>query len=165
MMLNEPSIYYRSGHDRQQLMMFWADNYTQSEYVGFVDTDCVFLTYIDREDLFEGGKPVVNGRSGFHDPNDAWSKIPQSTYSATGILEPMRCMSYFPVIIKTAHFKDMREYISKHHGKPFNDVFHDIISTQGFCQFCIMVSAEERDIFACVYVTRVRIVNKSLRSR
>lgn len=45
-------------------MMFWADNYTSSEFVGFVDTDAVFLTYIDREDLFEDGKPVVNARSG-----------------------------------------------------------------------------------------------------
>jgi hypothetical protein len=61
---NEPSTYYKRGHDRQQRLMFWADNFTTAEYVGFVDTDCVFITYVDREDLFENGKPVINGRSG-----------------------------------------------------------------------------------------------------
>jgi hypothetical protein len=45
-------------------MMFWADNFTSREFVGFVDTDAVFLAYVDREDLFEDGKPVVNARSG-----------------------------------------------------------------------------------------------------
>lgn len=50
--LNEPSNFYSKGYDRQQLLMFWADNYTSSEYVGFVDTDCLFITYVDITDLF-----------------------------------------------------------------------------------------------------------------
>ena len=30
---NEPSMYYSGhGHDRQQLIMFWADNFTSAEY-------------------------------------------------------------------------------------------------------------------------------------
>jgi len=29
--------------------MFWADNFTRSEYVGFVDADTLFITYVDRE--------------------------------------------------------------------------------------------------------------------
>jgi hypothetical protein len=53
--------FYRNGADRQQLMMLWADNFTTAEYVGFSDTDTLFLTYVDREDLFEDGKPVING--------------------------------------------------------------------------------------------------------
>jgi hypothetical protein len=47
---------------KQEYLMFWADNFTSAEYVGFVGTDTVFLTYVDREDLFENGKPLVNGR-------------------------------------------------------------------------------------------------------
>ena len=27
------------GWDRQQWIMFWADNFTDSDYVGFIDTD------------------------------------------------------------------------------------------------------------------------------
>ena len=43
-----------------------------------------------------------------------------------GALEPVRCMSYFPVIIKRVHLHLMREHISKmHHGKSFDDVFRD----------------------------------------
>jgi hypothetical protein len=87
--LNKP--YYLAnlgGHDRQQLLMFWADNFTDSEYVGFVDTDCVFLTYIDRNDLFERGKPVVNGRIGldssYSKHYDFWSKVPQATSKIIG---------------------------------------------------------------------------------
>ena len=48
-----PSANYRNGGERQQLMMLWADNYTSAEYVAFADSDSVFLTMVDREDLFE----------------------------------------------------------------------------------------------------------------
>ena len=46
-----------------------------------------------------------------------------------GLPEPMRCMSYFPVIIKRSHLKDMRDYIFNIHHKQnssfvdFDDVF------------------------------------------
>ena len=128
--------WFRKGHDRNQHSMFWADNFTTSEYVGFVDTDCVFVTYIDREDLFEEGKPVINGRSGKHDPHDFWDIMPNGTYYATGILEPMRCMSYFPAIIKRSHLKDIRDHISQHHNKSFDEAFYDI-SGQPYSQFGI----------------------------
>ena len=59
---SKPSEWYHRPTDRQQLMMLWADNFTESEYVAFVDSDAVFLTAVDREDLFENGKPVINGR-------------------------------------------------------------------------------------------------------
>ena len=85
---NQPYSVNLGGHDRQQLLMFWADNFTQSEYVGFVDSDCVFLTYIDREDLFENGKPVINARIGLDSTYskyyEFWSKVPQATSKLIG---------------------------------------------------------------------------------
>jgi hypothetical protein len=137
--LLQPSRYYRKGYDRQQLVMFWADNFTDKEYVGFVDSDAAFITHIDREDLFEEGKPVVNAKSGNHpvDKNGVY-KWAMGTYQALGILEPFRCMSYFPVIIKLSHLKDMREYISKYHNLPFDDVFYQNISSIPYSQFGIM---------------------------
>ena len=39
-----------------------------------------------------------------------------------GLKEPVRCMSYFPVVMKTQHVKEMREYIEKIHGKPLLEV-------------------------------------------
>jgi len=136
-----PSSYYRSGQDRQQLMMFWADNYTTREYIGFVDTDAVIVTYVDREDLFEGdGRlPVVNARSGPHPYADGWHNMPSATFHILGILEPMRCMSYFPVIIRREHLVELRRYISAHHGgRPFDDIFFHELTGRSYCQFSIM---------------------------
>ena len=132
----QPSTYYRNGGDRQQLVMFWADNFTTSEYIGFVDTDTVFLTYIDREDLFENNKPVINGRSMSFD-EDGWNLMPSGTYKTLNILEPMRCMSYFPVIIKRIHIIEIREYIMKLHNKSFNDYFYQNLTGTAYSQFNI----------------------------
>jgi hypothetical protein len=72
---------------------------------------------------------------------DCWALMPQATYRALGILEPMRCMSYFPVIIKTIHLKHLREFISNYHNMSFNEVFYRNISmTPFFSQFNIMCS-------------------------
>jgi hypothetical protein len=63
--------------------MFNADNWTTAEYVAFADTDCVFITYVDREDLFEDGLPVINARSGpvvgNHPSVMPWKLAPQGT--------------------------------------------------------------------------------------
>jgi hypothetical protein len=108
------SVYYQTGYDRQQWFMFWADNFTTSEYVGFVDCDCLFTSYVDREDLFENGKPAINGRIGVN-KRPPWSGVPARTQAFTGYLEPMRCMTYFPVILKTAHMKEIRDFIGQKH--------------------------------------------------
>ena len=134
------SHYYRRGYDRQQLVMFWADNFTSKEYVGFTDTDAAFITYVDREDLFEDGKPVVNARSGNHPvgPDGAW-RWTSGSFHATGLLEPFKCMAYFPVIVKVSHLPEMRDYIAKHHNLTFNEAFyHNISNGDGYSQFGIM---------------------------
>lgn len=157
---NPPSEYYGGGgHNRQQYLMFWADNYTKSEYVGFVDTDCFFLTYVDREDVFEEDqttsssansidtnnkkkmKPVVIGKSG--DPHKKynrdplWQQITATTYDLLGVLEPMKCMAYFPVIVKTEHMKALRDYLEKKFNLPFYEVFRQHILTRRYSQFNI----------------------------
>ena len=138
-----PSPYYRDGYDRQQLAMFWADNYTDSEYIGFMDTDATMLTYIDREDLFEDGKPVVNARGGRTVFDHTWSWA-AGTFETLGILEPFKAMSYFPVIIKRSHLKDLRDFIADRHNLTFDDAFYQNISAPSavrlklFSQFDIM---------------------------
>jgi hypothetical protein len=129
---------YKKGYDRQQWLMFWADNFTTAEYVGFVDTDTLFTTYVDREDLFDQGRPVVNGRIGVN-PRPPWAQVPANTLNFTGLLEPLRCMSYFPVVIKTAHLVDFRRYIATLHGMPFDEVFQRLFASRGMnSQFNIM---------------------------
>ena len=138
-----PSPYYRDGYDRQQLAMFWADNFTTSEYIGFMDTDATMVTFVDREDLFEDSKPIVNGRGGraLFDHTWVWAA---GTFETLGILEPFKSMSYFPVIIKRSHLKDLRDFIADRHNLTFDDAFYRNISAPGtgrikyFSQFDIM---------------------------
>lgn len=106
----------------------------------------MLTTYVDREDLFEDGKPVVNGRYGDLTANQNggrpgdvwWATVPHSTHSILGILESMRCMSYFPVIVRTQHIREMREYMEQRHGKPFDALFKEFLIGRAYSQFNIM---------------------------
>lgn len=63
-------------------------------------------------------------------------------------------MSYFPVLIKAAHIKLMREYIEQLHGKPFQEVFKHWLDAnfQGlyahFDAFCVYIWNFHRDEYA-----------------
>lgn len=137
------STVYNSGYDRQQYSMFWADNFTKAEYVGFVDTDTAFITYVDYFDLFdEAGRPVVNARGPWHPAGDGVSSWSAGTHRALGILEPFNCMAYFPVIIKAAHLQELRDYLVRHHNltalPSFDDIFRAVIQIGPYSQFSIM---------------------------
>lgn len=108
--------------------------------MGFVDTDTFFFTFVDREDIFEDGKPVINGRIGKHQ-GDFWEGVPTSSqWLMKGLEEPMRCMSYFPVVIKRQHLQDLRNFVERAHGKPFNEVFKEYSENLKFSQFGAMCS-------------------------
>ena len=56
------------------------------------------------------------------------------------MLEVANFMTYFPVIIKTSHLKEIRDHISKVMGyNDFVDAFNEIRKSQ-FSQFCIMMN-------------------------
>ena len=127
------SVYGGKGYMRQQLLYFYADRYSSAEYIGLADTDCMFITYVDREDIFEQGKPVVHGRIGRPTDFIMWAHIPASTrwFMGGAINESMRCMSYFPVTIKRSHFKDLRDFIASIHypnASSFDEVFLESFS-------------------------------------
>jgi len=131
------------GHDRQQLIQFWADNFTQSEYVGFVDTDTLFVSRVLHEDFFVDDKPRMQPVYGGPPLNEWWSKIPRSTHRALGFKEKFKGMSYFPVVIKLSHLSFIREHIRKHLNKTtFDEAFKDIItdSKSVYSQFNLMLN-------------------------
>jgi hypothetical protein len=136
--------YYTRGYDRQQYNMFWADNFTSSEFIGFMDSDVAITTYVDREDIWEDGKPVANCRSGFFPPTVHFDHIrywTASTFRILNIKEPFYCMSYFPVVVKTSHLALMREHITKLHNRTsFDQVFLEVILADGHYQFGIMMT-------------------------
>lgn len=139
------SVYNNKGYMRQQLLLMYADKYSSAEYIGLADTDCMFITYVDREDVFENDKPVVHGRIGKPTDFNFWYHIPESTrWLMGGINETMRCMSFFPVTVKRSHFQDLRNYVQSIHpdADSFDDVFRDTFmnhsSTHLLSQFNII---------------------------
>jgi len=131
---------YLIGHDRQQLRMFQADSWSASEYIGFIDTDAVFDTPVVEERLFENGRPIVIGRIGRPQDPQFWATVPKATQWATGSEEVMRCMSYFPVVVKRSHIVEMRHWFEKRHNATFDVLFKQMTKRFGgaYSQFNIM---------------------------
>lgn len=141
-----PGVYYDNfGWKRQQYVMMYADNYTNAEFVGFVDTDCMFITYVHGSDIFENGKPVINGKTGNpykrgQKEEMIWKEITYNTYRTMGVPEPMKCMSYWPVVIRTKHIAEFRQFLEKKFNLPFYEIMRLHISKKWFGQFDMFCS-------------------------
>eukprot|EP00536_Pseudo-nitzschia_multiseries_P013685 jgi/Psemu1/291004/fgenesh1_pg.601_\ len=117
----------RAGWNRQQYYMFWADNYTEAEYIGFWDTDSMLSTRILPEDLFDGDKPRVLALmvDGVCDWTDAHNRHKQMT----GHYDVMQAMSYFPVVVKKSDLKLIRESLTKSLDcQTFDEAFPKILA-------------------------------------
>ncbi|KAK3607568.1 hypothetical protein CHS0354_011104 [Potamilus streckersoni] len=131
-----PSIYHHYGHERMQRDFFYAEEKIRKRYVGYIDTDTVFVTRVIPELLFEMGKPVVIGNYG---PDGWWwSKVSVATASMFKSKEVMRCMAYFPVIMKVSHIVELRKYMEKLHNKSFDEIYKASFSKGTFSQFSVM---------------------------
>ena len=86
------------GHKKQQYDMFYADHYSSSDYIGFIDTDAVFLTPVDERMLFNGTKPIIKGTVGLNakeGPHSFWSKVTEADFEAVGNKSVGNFMTYF----------------------------------------------------------------------
>ncbi|XP_065661821.1 uncharacterized protein LOC136084796 [Hydra vulgaris] len=116
---------------------FFPDLYTEADFIGFVDTDTLFITPVTPQSLFEGNKPIVIGIAG----NVYYASC---TEFMLKVKQLMICMSYFPVTIKVVHLVLMRAHIEKLHGKNFSEVFGEAVLRVGggtdgcLCQFAVM---------------------------
>ena len=131
-----------SGHDRQQHIMMWADNFTKSEYIGFVDSDTLFVSRLLPEDLFHFDKPRVQPVFGGPPLNEFWRKTSLSTYLALGFKEKFKGMSYFPVVVKRSHLPFIREHIRKNLNKTtFYEAWRYLLDKKRpYSQFNLMVN-------------------------
>ena len=119
----DPSIYTHFQRRRMFLCYFYPEEYTSSEYVGFVDTDTMFTTVVTPKMLFVDGKPTVQARIGqpyYQTHNECWS---DATEYFIGQKEALQCMTYFPVIFKVQHVVEFRKFAEKKFGKPFHEIF------------------------------------------
>ena len=125
--MRAPTVRGYSGYDRMQRDMFYPTNCTTKKYVGFVDTDTMFITRVIPEMFFVGDKPIIMGVYG-HPINNVWSVASHSTANIFRAKEVMKCMSYFPVIMKVEHIIQMRVYLEKLHNMPFDKVLQTMKS-------------------------------------
>ena len=135
----DPKVYHNDGHNQMYLDMMHADTCIRSEYVGFVDTDSMFVTVITPNLLFENKKPIVVGRIG-RPVRPCW--LVTAAY-ILGHTQVMQCMSYFPVIFKVEHIIKMRRHVELYHRKAFMEVFREAPSKTKttiycYCHFSIM---------------------------
>ena len=141
--MQAPTVSGYSGFDRMQRDMFYPENCTSKKYVGFVDTDTMFITRVIPGMLFVADKPIIMGIYGTP-ISWYWSVMAQSTANIFKTNEVMRCMSYFPVIMKVDHIIEMRDYLSKLHNMPFDEVLRKLQSKvtvkeqTTFSQFSLM---------------------------
>ena len=130
----DPRIYYGWGKARMFWDMMYPDACTNVEYVGYVDTDTFFSTIVTPQLFFENNKPIIVAKIG-QAPYICWEDSTEIFLRKKAV---MQCMSTFPVMVKTAHMKQMREFFEKDRGKPFDEVFRE--SAKGgkaecICQF------------------------------
>ena len=118
------SIYHGSGHILQQLLMFRADRAVNDTFIAFMDTDAVVTTTVHPEALFENGtRPIVRGTRGKPLNQEWWARAAAATEWAIGEREVGCFMTFFPVIIRTRHLAEMREFLERRHRMPFDEVF------------------------------------------
>ncbi len=129
----DPVYYHSTGKSLSQLSMFYVENCFDKKYVGFIDTDTMFITSVTPELLFNGTRPIAIGHYGKPLIRLWWKK----TLFALGLKEVFTFMDYFPVVLKVQHIIELRNYISTKYNSTFLDIFHNI-SIGRFSQFNIM---------------------------
>jgi len=161
---------YGTGWYIQQLVMLWADNFTNAEYIGFVDDDTVISSAVHPYDLFdEEGRPRVIAKAA-EEGVKAWAESSTFAFKRTS---KVYAMTYFPVIVKREHLAMMRnEIMAKHPEYSTFDDFYTALIHRGvnktelteLSQFCIIMDylyESHREEYSWHFETTKRIANSS----
>ena len=125
------------GWQRGQLDMMFADTVVKAKYVGLCDSDTFFNTLVAPNGVFtKDGRPIVVAGIARHEP--AWTQVVLNTRHMLKKDYVVSCMSHFPVTLATAHIKEMRAYVERVHGKPFLEVYKEVVVKGLYCHFSIM---------------------------
>lgn len=111
-------------------------------FIAISDVDTMFQTPIAPSDLFDDqGRPVIIGRlvTQQKDVDKFWTPMTAATAEILRKEETMRCMTYFPVIFKTEHFRNFVEHVESVHGMPFYEYILNLHKRKmAFDQFGLM---------------------------
>lgn len=106
---------YKDDYLGQQITKVNADLYCESEYILYVDSDCVFTKPTDLSDFFVNGKPLIY-MTNYGKVGDAicWKNITEITLNRKGIdWEFMRRM---PLVYHRDTLAEFKDYIELIHG-------------------------------------------------
>lgn len=120
-----------SGYARQQWSTFYADNYTDAEWIGIVDSDTAFITPVVPDDLFEKSQDGSKIRARVIGYNGCCTGLLDSVAEALGHEAKAEFMvvAGFPFIVKRSHFAQVRKYITEQmEADSFEHAFQKICS-------------------------------------
>ena len=131
-----------TGYQRGQLDMMFSDLVVKSKYVGLFDSDTTMVTLVMPGTVFAAdGRPIVHASISRSSNNDWWAKVKvgKSVFFALKLKYLVSCMSFFPVVLDPIHIRMMREHVEKVHGKPFIEIYKQIVLNYGYyCHYSIM---------------------------
>lgn len=105
------------GRERLQLLKFHVDECASpwAVYIGFVDSDTLFTTWVTEASIFDGHRPRVIAEVGR--PKNLWySGVPRATRAYLRHDEELGCMSYFPQVYWREHLPSLRAHLQEIHG-------------------------------------------------
>ncbi len=112
---------YKDDYLGQQLSKLMADTYCNTDYVVYVDSDCVFTEPVDlSKRMFFEGKPIIY-KTHYSKVGTAicWKEPTEKALNKKGIeWEFMRRM---PIIYKSETIKDLRDYLELIHNRPLEN--------------------------------------------
>jgi hypothetical protein len=142
---------YGAGWLMQQLIMLWADNFTDAEYIGFVDDDTIFTRVIHADELFDPqGRPRAIVR---HASTTSFKMASTTHYSFQKWPTLINGMNYFPIIVKRSELRSVREAILQAHPEfsYFDEFYIHLVqldqqtttertnNPRKPCQFCMLL--------------------------
>ena len=114
---------YKNQRQRMYLSYFYPEEYVSAQYVGFVDSDTMFTTVVTPQILFVDGRPTIQAIVGEPFWQEGWECWSDVTEYMIGKKEALQCMTYFPVVFKVEHIIELRKFVEKRFGIPFEEVF------------------------------------------
>lgn len=126
-----------TGKTRMYFDMLMADQASNAKYVGFLDTDTLFTSWVTDESLFAKENPRIICAMG-RPYNPWWERVPLTTSFLLGQPALLWCMTYFPVIVATADLVLLRQHVERVHQKDFVSVWQATLRLGEVSQFDVI---------------------------
>merc|ERR1712216_923058 len=96
------------SNDRRRFQLLWlqVDQFSTAEYIGLVDADTLFTSWVTESSLFANSKPRVMAR---RDRPEHYTSYGPSVLGASST-PPLSCMPSSPIVLRREHVASLRKY-------------------------------------------------------